>query len=73
MFLQRATLKKFLDNRLKRFANMTPIFFDKRVFKIGKKFEKNPFSSDKLTNQFWLKKSYVASFFVEQFFYQLIC
>ena len=34
----RTTLKKFLDNRSKRFANTTQTFFDKRGFQ---KLEKN--------------------------------
>ena len=34
----RSTLNKFLDNRSKRFANTTRIFFDKRGFQ---KLEKN--------------------------------
>ena len=37
----RTTLKKFLDNRSKRFGNTTQTFFDKRRFrKLEKKSEK---------------------------------
>ena len=64
----RTTLKKFLDNRSKFFANMTRTFVDKRGFpKLEKKLKQFMFS-DKLTNQFWLKKSYITVFHSKTFF-----
>ena len=49
----RTSLKKFLHNQSKRFANTTQTFFDKWGFqKLEKKSEKIHMYSDKLTNQF---------------------
>ena len=54
----RTSLKKFLDNQTKLFANTTQTFFDKRGFqKLEKKSKNIHMYSDKLTNQFWLKKN----------------
>ena len=61
----RTTLKKFLDNRSKGFEISTQTFSDKRGFQsLEKNLKKFVFIR---TN--WLRKSYVTSFFVEQFFF----
>ena len=54
----RTILKKFLDNRSKRFANTTQIFFDKWGFqKSEKKSGKIYMHLDKLTNHFYVSFS----------------
>ena len=59
----RTTLKKFLGNRSKRFANTTQKFRDKRNFrKLEKKFL-NSYEFRELGKLISAKKSYVTSFF----------
>ena len=66
----RTTLKKFLGNRSKRFANTTRRFYDKRNFqKLEKNLKKIHTYSDKLTNQFWLKKVTLYVFLLKIFYF----
>ena len=66
----RTRLEKFLNNLSKRFVNTNQTFFNKQgLDKLEKKSGKIHMYSDELKNQFWLKKSYVTGFFVEQFFF----
>ena len=57
---------KKLDNRSKQFANTTQTSLDERGFQ---KLEKSYMYSDKLTNQFRLKKSYVTGLFLQRFIF----
>ena len=63
------TLKKFLDNRSRRFANTTQIFFDKRGFQKLEKNWKSLFVSGKIDESILAKKKLRYPFFTKHFFF----
>ena len=69
----RTALKKYLNNRLKRFANSTQKFVDKRSFQKLEKIWKNSYVFGKIDNQFWLKKVTLPVFLLNNSFHQLFC
>ena len=66
-------LKKFLDNRSKRFANTTQTFFNKRGFqKLEKNLNKFICIRTKIRT-IWIKKELRYRFFCWRIFFSLLC